>query len=148
MEVNPNVGELIQDLRNRLPSEDVGTKEDEAIGVIERARRDLLVAALARETVTYGHLMKKFGVSRGRPLSRLISQLDAAESSRGAPGFAAIIVRRDTGFPGGGYFCDDGLPAALRRSPSRATDPRLSPAEAAHVRAEQNRIWAFYGVLP
>ena len=104
----------------------------------------MIQAASVGATVTYGQLMKKFRVSRGRPLSKLIGELDAAEYSKGAPGFAAIIVRKDTGLPGGGYFCDDGLPAILRRNSRRATDPKLSPAEITHLREERERIWQFY----
>jgi hypothetical protein len=35
--------------------------------------------------------------------------------ARGAQEFAAIIVHKDTGFPGEGFFCDDELPPSLRR---------------------------------
>lgn len=106
---------------------------------------ELRRAAAGRRTVTYGHLMEKFGLSRGRQFSALLGEVDRAERLVGAPGFAAIVVRRDTGFPGGGYFCDDELPAALRRPASRCTDPRLSAEEREHVRKQQRRIWRYYG---
>ena len=122
----------------------MGKERTSPKSMIMRTRRDMVRAASLGATVTYGHLMKKFRLSRGRPLSKLIGELDAAEYSKGAPGFAAIIVRKDTGLPGGGYFCDDRLPAILRRSSRRATDPRLSPVEITRVREEQRRIWAFY----
>src|SRR5574340_1530004 len=82
---------------------------------IETLRLELVKAARAHGTMTYGQLMKILGVSRGRPLFEAIVEVGKAESAKGAPGFAAIIVRRDTGFPGGGFFCDDDLPASLRR---------------------------------
>ena len=103
------------------------------------------MAARNRKTVTYGTLMKRVGLSRGRALSGMIGAVDLMEYASRAPGFAAIIVRKDTGFPGGGYFCDDTLPAGLRRSQSRASDPRLSGAERDHVRRKQEEIWRFYG---
>ena len=68
---------------------------------LEDLRKELVKAAKARGTLTYGQLMKIMGVSRGPPLLDVISAVDRAEHSRGAPGFAAIIVRKDTGFPGG-----------------------------------------------
>lgn len=89
--------------------------------------------------------MKRFGLSRGRVLSELIGLVDRKEYESGAPGFAAIVIRKDTGYPGGGYFCDDGLPPRLRRPRGRSADPRLSGQEMAHVRAQQERIWAYYG---
>ncbi len=111
---------------------------------IEQVRSELLKAAQTRSTVTYGQLMRLLGISRGRPLFDAIVEVDKAEYSRGAPGFAAIIVRKDTGFPGGGYFCDDELPAALRRPASRASDPILSAAEMNYVKEAQQRIWEHY----
>ena len=96
---------------------------------IEVLRQELLKTARARRTMTYGELMSLKGISRGRPLIEAITEVDRAEYAKGAPGFAAIIVRKDTGFPGGGFFCDDDLPPSLRRPFSRASDPKLSAAE-------------------
>ena len=112
---------------------------------LKRARNLLLAAAVRRRTVTYGELMKKFKLSRGRVLSELIEAVDRRENASGAPGFAAIVVRKDTGYPGGGYFCDQDLPVSLRRPRNRGTDPRLSPAERRHVRGQQEKIWTHYG---
>jgi hypothetical protein len=115
---------------------------------IENLRQELLKAARAHGTLTYGELMKLMGISRGRPLYEAIVTVDRAEFSRGAPGFAAIIVRKDTGFPGGGFFCDDDLPQSLRRPFSRASDPKLSAAEMNYVKEAQNRIWTYYSGDP
>lgn len=111
---------------------------------IEELRKELVNAARARSTFTYGRLMKLLGVSRGRPLFDAISAVDRAEQARGAPGFAAMIVRKDTGYPGGGFFCDDKLPPELRRPYERASDPRLSAAEMNYVKELQKRIWDYY----
>ena len=111
---------------------------------VENLRRELLRTAKARGTLTYGELMRILSISRGRPLFEAISAVDRDEYRRGAPGFAAIIVRKDTGFPGGGFFCDDGLPRSLRRPFSRANDPKLSAAEMNHVKEEQKKIWDYY----
>ncbi len=115
---------------------------------IEPLRQELLRTAKARGTLTYGELMKIMGISRGRPLFEAIASVDREEYSRGAPGFAAIIVRKDTGYPGGGFFCDDDLPASLRRPFSMASDPRLSAAEMNYVKEAQKRIWDYYSRLP
>lgn len=88
--------------------------------------------------------MKLLGISRGKPLYDAIAAVDRAESAKGAPGFAAIIVRKDTGFPGGGFFCDDDLSPSLRRPFERASDPRLSAAEANYVKEAQRRTWDYY----
>ena len=108
-------------------------------------RADLLKAARKGATVTYGQMMRSYHLSRGRALSKAIGEVDRLEYERGAPGFAAIIVRKDTGFPGGGYFCDDALPARLRRPRARGSDPHLSAEEISHLRKAQKAIWDFYG---
>ena len=115
---------------------------------IENLRQELLRTAKARGTLTYGELMRILGISRGRPLFEAISAVDRDEYRRGAPGFAAIIVRKDTGLPGGGFFCDDSLPPSLRRPYSRANDPKLSAGEMNYVKEEQKRIWDYYSREP
>jgi hypothetical protein len=111
---------------------------------VEGMRKTLLPAARRGETVTYGELMKMFGLSRGKALSGMIGMVDRREYASGAPGFAAIIVRKDTGYPGGGYFCDDALPPELRRPKSKANDSVLSSVERDHIIRQRRRIWAYY----
>jgi hypothetical protein len=114
----------------------------------EDVREELLAAAEAGKTVTYGLLMQKFKISRGHPagvgIVGVISAIDRAESERGAPGFAALVVRKDTGYPGGGYFCYDDLPPGLRRPNSQSARPRLSEAEKRFIRAQREKIWRYY----
>jgi hypothetical protein len=111
-------------------------------------RRELLRAARDRRTVTYGSLMRKFRLSRGasggRGVVGAIGEVDRREAQSGAPGFAAIVVRKDTGYPGGGFFCWDGVPPALRRAKRQGSNPRLSQAEKRYVRRLQEEIWSYY----
>lgn len=112
---------------------------------LEALRKELVRAARARGTLTYGQLMKIMEISRGPPLYDVIAAVDRAEYTRGAPGFAAIIVRKDTGFPGGGFFCDDNLPPSLRRPYEESSDPKLTAAEMNYVKEAQRKIWDYYG---
>src|SRR5438477_4414715 len=104
----------------------------------EDVRRVLLRAARDRRTVTYGSLMKKFRLSRGAPGGKgvvgVLGEVDRREAEKGAPGFAAIVVRKDTGHPGGGFFCWDAVPSALRRPKREGSNPWLSDAEKRYVR--------------
>lgn len=112
-------------------------------------RRELLRAAARRQTVTYGSLMQRFHLSRsGTGLVRVLGEIDREETRANAPGFAAIVVREDTGYPGGGFFCWTRVPASLRRPEARGSDPRLSDAETSYVRGIQEEVWAFYGKEP
>jgi hypothetical protein len=111
-------------------------------------RRELLRAAADRRTVTYGSLMRKFRISRGAPGGKgiigVIGEIDRHEAQRKSPGFAAIVVRKDTGYPGGGFFCWDGVPPSLRRAKREGLNPKLSDAEKKYVRKLQEGIWGFY----
>lgn len=111
-------------------------------------RRELLRAAADRRTVTYGFLMRKFRISRGAPHGKgivgVIGEIDRHEARRKAPGFAAIVVRKDTGYPGGGFFCWDGIPPALMRAKREGLNPKMSDAEKKYVRGLQEGIWGFY----
>ena len=110
-------------------------------------RKELLSAALERRTVTYGHLMARFGLARGdsgKTVVGMLSEIDKHEYETGAPGFAALVVRKDTGYPGGGFFCWDDVPAALRRPKEKCQDPKLSIVEKAFIREQQVKIWGYY----
>jgi len=141
-ELSSRVDELIS--RYCLQGQEATSSPREQDPGVEKLRQELLRSAKAHGTLTYGELMRILGISRGRPLFEAISAVDREEYRRGAPGFAAIIVRKDTGFPGGGFFCDDGLPPSLRRPFSRANDPKLSAAEMNYVKEEQKKIWDYY----
>jgi len=114
----------------------------------EEMRRELIKAAVERRTVTYGYLMKKFGVSRGSALGDTVvgalAEIDHYEYKTGAPGFAAIVVRKDTGYPGGGFFCWDGVPAEVRRGKDEAQNPNLSDSEKRYIDEERVKIWTYY----
>jgi hypothetical protein len=111
-------------------------------------RSELVKAANDHRTVTYGILMRKFRLSRGAPGGKgvvgAIGEVDRREAQKGAPGFAAIVVRKDTGYPGGGFFCWGGIPPALRRPKRAGSNPRLSDAEKKYVRGLQEEIWSYY----
>jgi hypothetical protein len=115
-------------------------------------RRELLRAAVDRRTVTYGFLMRKFRISRGaaggKGIVGVIGEIDGYEAQRKAPGFAAMVVRKDTGYPGGGFFCWDGIPSALRRPKREGLNPKMSDAEKKYVRKLQEGIWRFYQAEP
>lgn len=111
-------------------------------------RNELLSAARRRETVTYGLLMTRFGLTRGdsggKTVLGILSEVDKEQSRKGEPAFAAIVVRKDTGYPGGGFFCWDDVPVELRRPAGKCQDPKLSHAEKVYIRKLQQEIWDYY----
>ena len=115
---------------------------------VDEIRKVLHDAAMNHRTITYGELMGRFGLARGdsgRTVIGMLSEVDKGEISAKAPGFAAIVVRKDTGYPGGGFFCWDDVPPELRRPRERCSDPKLSQVEKSYVRKQQQRVWEYYG---
>lgn len=98
-----------------------------------------LIIARARErgTVTYSELCSSITVARFKPYSwRLIALLDEICSQEDAAlgiVLASLVVRRDTGMPGEGYFAHA---AKLGRD--------VSDREG-FWRSEAERVWAAYG---
>ena len=66
------------------------------------------------------------------------------EYEKGAPGFAAIVVRKDTGYPGGGFFCWEDIPTELRRPKGEGRNYSLSEEERRYVDREREKIWNYY----
>jgi len=130
--------------RKHLVTRDTILSETRRSGLASQFRNELFKTARARSTLTYGYLMRRFSLSRGRAITGLLSDIDRTENESGSPGFAALVVRKDTGYPGGGFFCDQNLPIRLLRPPERCTDPRLTPEEKAYVRAKRRVIWEYY----
>lgn len=101
-------------------------------------RRVLVEAAVEEKTVTYGQLMKRFGLSRGSGRGKTVvgalEGIDRAERATGAPGFAAIVVRKDTGYPGQGFFAREGN-----------GDSRITPEQKDCADREKERVWSYYG---
>ena len=114
----------------------------------EDMRQALIKAAVERGTLTYGYLMEKFKISRGSSegdtVVGALGEIDRREYQVGAPGFAAIVVRKDTGYPGGGFFCWDGVPTELRREKDEGQNPKLSDAEKQYIKDEREKIWNYY----
>jgi hypothetical protein len=110
-------------------------------------RRVLRDAAVQRNTVTYGHLMGKFGLSRGSGRGKTVvgalTEIDREERAAGAPGFAALVVRKDSGYPGGGFFEGVRRKGATRRG-AGGRRKGLTDAEMAYADKERERVWSYY----
>ena len=124
-----------------------GLKSSEAVEhpvTLEEMREELIRAAAERRTLTYGYLMERFKMSRGSSPGETVvgalAEIDRREHAAGAPGFAAIVVRKDTGYPGGGFFTREGLPQGLRRPHGEGQNPVLTQAERRYVDGEREVI--------
>jgi len=118
-------------------------------------RAKLIEIARKRKTITYGELMRKFGIPRGhrKPgigIGSVVGQISEYEHSKGRPLLSVIVVRADSktkkcpqGHPGGGFLGLDGVPLHLRRSPGAFSDP-LTIKEQEFIKEEQQRVWDYW----
>jgi len=78
--------------------------------VLDEMRAILIGCAKRRESITYSELARTVsGVSlhhRAPMFNRLITRLDSPDSDE--PSLATLVVRKDSGIPGGGYFAGSG----------------------------------------
>ena len=114
---------------------------------MDRLERFLIGAALARRPVTYGSLLRASGFRVGpRNVAALCRDLDRVQArlvAIGAPDLACLVVRAADGLPGVGWF-------AAERAEGAYTGPAVGPAALEHVRACQERAyaWAETAVTP
>ncbi len=119
-------------------------------------RQKLIDVAKRGETVTYGEIMKEFGIPRGHPkpgvgfgyVEGIISE---HEYTQGRPLISAIVVGAQSstkicpkGSPGGGFFGLSGIPNHLKRPSSEHFNPRLTEEEQQFIMAEQQMVWDFW----
>jgi hypothetical protein len=86
--------------------------------VIVEMRAILVGCARARHTITYSELTRQLTTARVHYhspwLTRLLEALGREEAAAQRPILAALVVTKQTGMPGGGYFemtARDSLPA-------------------------------------
>lgn len=74
----------------------------------EQMRQMLIEAARERRTVTYGEVsVRVFGglvPARSRYIMDLLGEIDEEEQEARGVIIASLVVRRDSGIPGAGYF--------------------------------------------
>ncbi len=100
----------------------------------------LLRAGAEGRTLTYGEVLRRFGRRVGpgnvAALCRDLGEVCRRVEARGGPDLACLVVRREDGLPGAGYF------AALRDAGPNPAPPS-GPEAAALVRARQERAFAW-----
>ena len=107
---------------------------------MDRLERLLIGAALDRRPVTYGALLRASGFRVGprnvAALCRDLGRVQARLAALGAPDLACLVVRAADGLPGVGWF-------AAERAEGAYTGPAVGPAALAHLRACQERAYAW-----
>jgi hypothetical protein len=103
----------------------------------EQARSALVASARSRSTITYSGLCDAIEVARFRPYSwALVALIDEvcreADAASGAT-LASLVVRRDTGMPGEGYFV-----WAVRQGADAGDREEF-------WRGQAERVWRAYG---
>lgn len=76
--------------------------------ILDEMRAILIHLAKQRKTVCYSDLCRMITVARVHHRApyfhRLLDDISRDEQSQGIPSLAALVVRKDSGIPGQGYF--------------------------------------------
>ncbi len=108
---------------------------------MQEAMDELRELGRGGKTMTYGELMSRFHVSRGRThgIAELLWRISEREAcsvglSHDPPHFiSAVVVRSISGYPSGGFFGLAGIPPELERSERMYGNPSLSDDEKRYV---------------
>ena len=102
----------------------------------------LMEAARGRRSMTYAEVLAHFGIRitprRVFALCRDLGEVCARNRARGEPELAVLVVRKADRLPGEGFFHGywrDGV----------YDGPSTGPAASAFIRAETERVFAFFG---
>src|SRR5690606_21853286 len=105
----------------------------------------LIAAARARRSMTYAEVLAHFGIRitprRVFALCRDLGEVCARNRARGEPELAVLVVRKADRLPGEGFFHGlwrDGV----------YDGPASGPAATAFIRAETERVFAFFADRP
>ncbi|MBC8100598.1 MAG: hypothetical protein H7Y11_14240 [Armatimonadetes bacterium] len=95
----------------------------------------LIETARQQRTVTYSALAAQLSLHHRAPaFHHLIRAVDADETAAGRPSLAALVVRKDTGIPGAGFYAGAPMPPG-----GAAFDPER------YWRAEFEQVCAYWG---
>lgn len=107
-------------------------------------------------TITYGEIMRECGVPRGQPVRNgkavgdVVGQISEWTREEWGIYLSAIVVRKNTGYPGGGFFGLRGIPKAFARDEAGWADQRLTADEKIFLRKRRQEAfgWAKRRKLP
>ena len=113
-----------------------GAHPEQWAAAVEEARACLESRARARQTIAYSELCDCIRSVRLRPYSwgvtALLCEVTSEQDIARGVSLAALVVRRDTGMPGDGYFTVGGYPVAPE-------------ARETAWREDARRVWDAYG---
>jgi hypothetical protein len=97
------------------------TSQDAIDEAVSEMRAILIPLAQARKTISYSELaplMTTLRLHHRAPLfHKLLDYLGQADAAEGMPTLATLVVRKDSGIPGAGYFVMSGHESATVDDP-------------------------------
>ena len=125
----------------KIPA-DADLREDVVRLIVESAKKG--------RTITYGEIMRKCGIPRGQPthngkaIGDVVGRISEWTRENWGIYLSAIVVHKDTGYPGGGFFGLSGIPAEFARDEAGWDDRRLTADERSFLSKRQQEVltWA------
>jgi hypothetical protein len=112
-------------------------------------RKRLIEVAKKGSKISYKELMDEFCLARGgHPSAKnrvgdVVGDISNFEHSNGRPLISSVVVHKNNGYPGSGFFGLDGIPEQLRRTEKSFKNP-LSLDDKKFVQEEQKRVWDWW----
>lgn len=102
----------------------------------EGVRRRLIETARNGARITYGEIMRAFGVARGRHIGKVLEEICMHEVSNGRPPLGSVVVLKGSDYPSSGF---------LLVFPERYSGlDRNGPEARRLMREDQERTWAYW----
>lgn len=120
---------------------DADLREDVVRLIVESAKKG--------QTITYGEIMRKCRIPRGQPthngkaIGDVVGRIREWTWENRGIYLSAIVVHKDTGYPGGGFFGLSGIPSKFARDEAGWSDRKLTTAEKSFLSKRQQEAFAW-----
>lgn len=111
--------------------------------------RLIVKAAKQGRIITYGEIMRKCRIPRGQPthngkaIGDVVGRISEWTWENWGVYLSAIVVHKNTGYPGGGFFGLPGIPGEFARDEAGWADQRLTADEKAFLGKRQQEAFAW-----
>jgi hypothetical protein len=105
-------------------------------------------SAKREHPITYGEIMRECHIPRGQPVRNgkaigdVVGKISEWTSDEWRVYLSAIVVHKNTSYPGGGFFGLKRIPSRLVREEAKWADQRLNADEKTFVRNCQQKVFA------
>ena len=122
-------------------------KQQKLEQIIVLVRPYLVALAKDGRTVTYSILQSDLHLPR-QDTGEILGEVSNREHKDGRPRLSALVVRKDTGLPGVGFFGLDGVPPQIRWPQEKEVSAEVTEKRASFALEERKRVFDYWQKPP